>query len=158
MRTRLAKAQAELAQLTGRKHGKPRVNDRETLQMSLTPMYLQSDERAAGLIRLLSIGLRMLTLLEYRVRQRLAEQQEKLAGLYAGNPKRATDRPTVEAMLKAFKGIHLSVVTVGDQILRHVTPLSDVHKQILSLLDFPLDIYTRLVNEFPKPAGKMTEP
>jgi len=126
--------------------------------LSVTPMYLQSDARATGLIRLLSIGLRLLTLLEYQVRQRLAEQEEKLVGLYAGNPKRATTRPTAEALLKAFKGIHLSLVTLHDQILRHVTPLSDLHQQILSLLDLPPDLYTRLVNEFPKPTGKMTEP
>jgi transposase len=133
----------------GRLKGKP---------LSLTPMYLQSDERATGLIRLLSIGLRILTLIEYRVRQRLAETNETLAGLYAGNPKRTTERPTTEAMLQAFKGIHLSVVSIGEQVLYHVTPLSDVQQKILSLLDFPSDIYTRLVLGFPKPAGKMTEP
>jgi transposase len=133
----------------GRLKGKP---------LSLTPMYLQSDERATGLIRLLSIGLRMLTLIEYRVRQRLAETNEKLAGLYAGNPKRTTERPTAEAMLKVFKGIHLSVVSIGEQVLYHVTPLSEVQQKILSLLSFPSDSYTRLVNGFSKPAGKMTEP
>jgi transposase len=133
----------------GRLKGKP---------LSLTPMYVQSDDRATGLIRLLSIGLRMLTLLEYQARQRLAEQGEKLVGLYTGNPKRATACPTAEAMLKAFKGIDLSVVTMDEQILCHVTPLSDVHKKILSLLDFPIETYTRLVSEFPKPAKRMTEP
>lgn len=133
----------------GRLKGKP---------LSLTPMYLQSDRRATGLVRLLSIGLRMLTLIEHQVRQQLAETNETLAGLYAGNPKRTTERPTAEAMLQAFKGIHLSVVSIGEQVLYHVTPLSDVQQKILSLLDFPLDIYTRLVLGFPKPAGKMTEP
>jgi transposase len=133
----------------GRLKGKP---------LSLTPMYLQSDERATGLIRLLSIGLRMLTLIEHRARQRLAETNDTLAGLYAGNPKRTTERPTAEAMLHVFKGIHLSVVSIGTQVLFHVTPLSEVQQRILSLLDFSPDIYTRLVNEFPKPAGKLTEP
>jgi transposase len=133
----------------GRLKGKP---------LSLSPMYLQSDERATGLVRLLSIGLRILTLIEHRARQRLADLKEKLPGLYAGNPKRATDRPTAEAMLQAFKGIYLSVVTLGEQVLYHVTPLSDVQGKILSLLDFPVDIYTQLVSGFPKPAGKMTEP
>jgi len=133
----------------GRLKGKP---------LSLSPMYLQSDERATGLIHLLSIGLRILTLVEHRVRQRLADLKEKLPGLYAGNPKRATDRPTAEAMFQAFKGIFLSVVTLGDQVLYHVTPLSVVHEKILSLLDFPVDIYTHLISGFPKPAGKMTEP
>jgi len=126
--------------------------------LSLSPMYLQSDERATGLVRLLSIGLRILTLIEHHARQRLAELQEKLPGLYAGNPKRATDRPTTEIMLEAFKGIYLSVVTLGEQVLYHVTPLSEVQKKILFLLDFPVDIYTQLISGFPKPAGKMTEP
>jgi len=111
----------------GRLKGKP---------LSLSPMYLQSDERATGLVRLLSIGLRMLTLIKQRVRQRLAETNEILAGLYAGNTKRTTERPTAEAMLQAFKGIHLSLVSIGEQVLYHVTPLSELQMKILSLLDF----------------------
>lgn len=133
----------------GRLKGKP---------LSLSPMYLHSDERATALVRLLTIGLRILTLIEHRARQQLADLKGKLSGLYAGNPKRATDRPTAEAMLQAFKGIYLSVVTLGDQVLYHVTPLSEVQAKILSLLDFSADIYTQLISGFPKPAGKMTEP
>jgi transposase len=133
----------------GRLKGKP---------LSVSPMYLQSDKRATGLVRLLSIGLRMLTLIEYRVRQRLADLNEKLPGLYAGNPKRATDRPTAEAMLRAFKGIYLSAVTLGEQVLYHVSPLSDVQQKILSLLDFSADIYSQLTSGFPDTAGIMTEP
>src|SRR5271157_663707 len=64
--------------------------------LSLTPMYLQSDAHATGLIRLLTIGLRVLTLLEHRVRRRLGQEQARLAGLYAGNPKRSTPQPTAE--------------------------------------------------------------
>jgi hypothetical protein len=69
-----------------------------------------------------------------------------------------TERPTAEALLTAFKGIHLSLVTLGEQCCAHLTPLSDKHKTILTLLDFPVEIYTRLVSGFPQPAGKMTEP
>jgi len=133
----------------GRLKGKP---------LSLSPMYLQSDSRATALIRLLSLGLRILTLIEHTARQRLADLNEKLPGLYAGNPKRATDRPTAEAMLQAFKGIYLSVITLGDQVLYHVSPLSEVQTKILSLLDFSADIFTQLAVGFPKPAGKLTEP
>jgi len=133
----------------GRLKGKP---------LSLSPMYLQSDDRATGLIRLLSIGLRLLTLIEHQARQRLADLKEKLPGLYAGNPNRVTARPTAEALLQAFKGIYLSVVTLGEQVWFHVTSLSDVQKKILALLDFSVDIYIQLVSDFPKPAGKMPEP
>jgi transposase len=120
----------------GRLKGKP---------LSLSPMYVQSDQRATGLVRLLSIGLRVLTLLEFRVRQRLADQQETLAGLYAGNPKRRTQRPTAEALLGAFQGIHLSLVTLGQQLHRHLTPLSALQQHILSLLDFSSDLYDQLL-------------
>ena len=70
--------------------------------LSLTPMYLQRDDHATGLIRLLSIGLRLLTLTEFVVRRRLAEEQASLPGLYAGNPKRTTARPTAGRLLEAF--------------------------------------------------------
>ncbi len=120
----------------GRLKGKP---------LSLSPMYVQSAQRATGLVRLLSIGLRVLTLLEFQVRQRLADQQEHLAGLYAGNPKRTTQRPTAEALLGAFQGIHLSLVTLGQQLHRHLTPLSALQQRILSLLDFSSGLYDQLL-------------
>jgi transposase len=126
----------------GRLKGKP---------LSLTPMYLEDDWRATGLARLLSIALRVLTLLEHVVRSHLAEQNKKLSGLYAGNPARATDRPTTEAMLRSFKEIFLNFVTVGGQTYRHITPLSALQQNILTLLDLSDSIYTRLVMDFKNP-------
>lgn len=129
----------------GRLKGKP---------LSLSPMFLQSDQRATGLIHLLSIGLRILTLIQYQARKRLAELNEKLSGIYAGNPKRATSSPTTEAMLQAFKGIYLSVVSINEQVLYHLTPLSEVQTKILSLLDFPPGIYEQLAFHFSNPPSK----
>src|SRR5437588_2143823 len=126
----------------GRLKGKP---------LSLSPMYVQSDQRATGLIRLLSIGLRVLTLLEFSVRQGLADTKATVAGLSAGNPKRTTNRPTAEALLGAFQGIHLSLVTIGQQLHRHVSPLSEVQKHLLALLDLSPELYDQLCVEFPKP-------
>ena len=71
--------------------------------LSLRPMYVQRDDHATGLIRLLSIALRVLTLLEFVVRRQLAAQGAKLAGLYAGNPKRETARPPQNVYSKPFK-------------------------------------------------------
>jgi transposase len=112
--------------------------------LSLTPMYLRSDERVKGLIRLLTIGLRVLTLLEFVVRRRLAQAHIALTGLYTDSPKHATTRPTAERLLEAFKGITLTIIRLGDQIHRHVTPLSDLQRRILGLLGLSTDIYTRL--------------
>jgi transposase len=112
--------------------------------LSLTPMYLQRDDHATGLIRLLSLGLRVLTLLEFIVRQRLAAARTTLAGLYAGNPKRATARPTTERLLKSCEGLTLTIIQEGRRRRYHLTPLSRLQRRILVLLNFPMDIYTRL--------------
>ena len=126
----------------GRLKGKP---------LSLTPMYLHDDQRATGLIRLLSLGLRVLTLLEGVVRRRLADTGENLRGLYAGNPTRATHRPTTELMLRAFKYVSLSLVTVENQTHAHLSPLSELQQKILRLLELPLEVYTRLTVDSFKP-------
>jgi len=54
------------------------------------------------------IALRVLTLTEFVARRDLAATGEKLAGLYAGNPKHATDQPSAERLLKAFDNITLT--------------------------------------------------
>ena len=113
--------------------------------LSLTPMYLANDNRATGLMRWLTVGLRILTLLEGVVRRRLSASGAQLAGLYAGNPTRTTARPTAESLLRAFKGIALSFVTIADQSYRHLTPLSDLQHKILGLLNYPTTIYSELV-------------
>jgi transposase len=119
--------------------------------LSLTPRYLADDARATGLIRWLTVGLRVLTLLENVVRQRLSELQDQLAGLYAGNPKRATAHPTAESLLRAFKGLALSFVTVAGQTYRHITPLSELQHKILRLLGYPATIYTELAVDSANP-------
>lgn len=120
--------------------------------LSLTPMYLERDDHATGLIRLVSIGLRVLTLLEFLVRRRLAQQEDELAGLYAGNPKRTTARPTAERILEAFKDLTLTLIHEPHRSLRHLTPLSDLQQRILILLDFAPEIYTRLcINSWKPP-------
>jgi transposase len=78
----------------GRLKGKP---------LSLSPMYVQSDQRATGLVRLLSIGLRVLTLVEWSCRQHLADTKATVAGLYAGNPKRTTNRPRLRLCWGRFR-------------------------------------------------------
>src|SRR6266496_2655441 len=129
----------------GRLKGKP---------LSLTPMYVQSDQRATGLVRLLSIGLRVLTRLQFSCRQHLADTKATVAGLYAGNPKRTTNRPTAEALLGAFQGVHLSEVSIGQQLHRHVTPLSEVQQHLLALLDLSPKLYDQLCADFSKPTWK----
>lgn len=105
---------------------------------------MQRDDHATGLIRLLSIRLRVLTLLEFVVRRRLAAAESRLAGLYAGNPKRATMRPTAERLLDAFGELTLTIIEDSHQTYGHLTPLSTLQQRILDAVGFSVDMYTKL--------------
>jgi transposase len=115
--------------------------------LSLVPLYGQRDDHRIGLVRLLTRALRVLTLLEGVVRQRLGAQTEELAGLFAGNPTRRTAQPTAERLLEAFREVTLTVVSAPGFAQRHVTPLSPLQQQILTLLGFSPAVYLRLVDD-----------
>ncbi len=126
--------------------------------LSLRAVYLQKDAQVTGLIRLLSIGLRGLLLLEHEVRSRLVERNEELAGLYAGQVRRRTSRPRSESLLRAFRNLHLSIVAVGTLISYHVTPLNQVQMRILELLGWPPALYEQLAADLPLLSTKISEP
>lgn len=119
----------------GRMKGRP---------LGLSPLYLQKEAHVVGLIRLLTLALRVLCLVEFGVRRSLAAAGESLAGLYAGQPRRATARPTSELLLHAFQEVNLVVLPGGSGAARQVTPLSGLQQRILALLELPADTYSRL--------------
>ncbi|MEH2254512.1 MAG: hypothetical protein V7K33_34530 [Nostoc sp.] len=84
------------------------------------------------------MALRVFTLIEFIVRQTLQRTQQSLAGVYEGNPKRATERPSTEQLLKVFSGIILYCLP-NHTIL--ISPLSDLQRQILSLMKLPYSLY-----------------
>jgi transposase len=115
--------------------------------LALLPLYVQRDDHAKGLIQLLTLALRLLVILEFVVRRSLAERNETLNGLYAGNPKRRTARPSAELLLRAFEDINLStLVQAGHIVEQRVTPLNDLQVRILELLGLSSDIYHRLAH------------
>ena len=119
--------------------------------LSLTPMYVQRDDHATGRIRLVSIALRVLTLLACVGRRQLATEGAKLAGLYAGNPKRETDRPTAERVLEAFQDITRTIIKGPQQTDRHMMALSPLQQRVLEILGFSSALYTRLCTVFSEP-------
>jgi transposase len=120
--------------------------------LGLRPVYLQREDHLKGLVRLLSLALRLLTLTEFVARRSLAAENETLAGLYPGNPKQQTRLPTTERLLVAFKDITLSLVQLPGQTIVHLTPLTPLQSRILNLLDLPTSIYTDLAaNTQPSP-------
>jgi hypothetical protein len=74
----------------------------------------------------------------------LAADGAAVAGLYAGQPQAGTRRPTTERLLESFRGVTLTIIQQADQVVPHVTPLSDLQRRILELLGFSVDIYRGL--------------
>ncbi len=126
-------------------HGIRRLKGRP---LGLSPMYLLTDQRMIGLINLLTIGLRILTLLEFRVRRELAAEGKTLTGVYAGQKGRQTMRPSTELLLEAFQGIDAVVGTHHQQPLSHLSPLTATQRRILHLLGLDALLYDNLLPYF----------
>lgn len=112
--------------------------------LSLDPLFVKRDDQVTGLINLLSIAVRLLTLIEFVVRRQLKHNHEQLTGLIENNPKKGIDNPTTERLLKAFDKVTLTIVQLPDQVIRHVTPLTALQTRILELLGLSPAVYTAL--------------
>jgi transposase len=112
--------------------------------LSLDPLFVKNDDQVVGLTNLLSLAVRMLTLIEFVVRRNLKQNNAKLTGLIENNPKKGIDNPTTERLLKTFDEITLTTVHLPDRIIQHITPLTTLQTHILELLGLSAAVYTRL--------------
>jgi transposase len=110
--------------------------------VGISPLYVRRDDQIKGLIRLLSLCVRLLTLIEIVVRQHLAQGGETVEGLYEGNPNQQTDMPTAKRLLRAFRHIDRVDLRVAGQRIYYMTPLSPVQRHILSLLGLSEALYS----------------
>lgn len=112
------------------------------LPLGLSPLFVWKDEQIKGLTRLLTLALRLLTLIESQVRNGLAHNQESMTGLYEGQANRATDRPSGKRLLNAFARAKITLTcVVSAEKQWHVTPLSSRLQQILLYLRLPPSLY-----------------
>jgi len=116
--------------------------------LGLAPMYLQTESRMIGLIHLLTIALRILTLSEFRVRRQLQTEGGTLTGIYAGQKGRQTARPSAELLLEALRGIDGVVGMVNGQFVTYLRPLTATQLRILSLLGLDSLLYDKLLLYF----------
>lgn len=140
------------------------------LPLGLSPLFVWKEDQITGLTRLLTLGLRLLTLIEIQVRQELAREEETLPGLYEGQPNRTTARPTGKRILKAFarakitwtwvetvpapeaplpEGPEVESGSAGREVavswkVAHITPLSPLLERLLHYLRLPPSLYTAL--------------
>jgi transposase len=113
-------------------------------QLAIAPLFVKRDDQVVGLTRLLSLAVRVLTLMEFVVRRALAEQQRVLAGLYLDSSRKTTAKPTAERLLRVFLHIKLVTLSLPDKVVSQVTNFSPVHQEIIDLLGLPPDLYTSL--------------
>jgi transposase len=116
----------------------------KTRNLQIRPLYVRDEVRIAGLVWLLCLALRVLTLTEQRLRTALRERQEAIVGLNPASRTQATTRPTSERVIAAFASITLTVLSGPALQQRHVTALNATQQHILSLLGLPPDLFDRL--------------
>jgi transposase len=121
-----------------------RVFDRLKNRVNLSPMFVREPRQVTGLAHLLMLGVRVLSLIEYVVRRSLAQEQHSLTGLNPDRPKKTNARPTTERLLQVFRGLTLTVIQVKEQMVRHLTPLSALQKDILKRLGVDVTVYAGL--------------
>lgn len=124
-----------------------RIFERLKSRLNIAPLFVQRDDQVAGLTHLLTLGIRVLTLIEFVVRRSLKQDQTVLAGMYPGQPKKRTASPTVERILQSFSNISLSIIHSGGQVIRHLTPLSDLQRDLLQRLGINPELYQNLKNK-----------
>lgn len=118
------------------------------LPLGLSPLFVWQDDQIKGLTRLLTLALRLLTLVETQVRHGLQQASQRLSGLYPGQPNRQTEQPTGKRILQAFGRAQLTLtrLVINAQVHWHITELSELHKQLLRYLRLPETLYTALLN------------
>jgi transposase len=70
--------------------------------LSLNPLFVKRDDQVEGLIHLLTLALRLLTLIEFVVRRALQREQTELGGSTRKAPSRRPRRPPPSGSCKPF--------------------------------------------------------
>jgi transposase len=123
-----------------------RIFNRLKSRVHIAPLFVKLNEQIEGLTYLLTLGGRVLTVTEFVLRRSLEQDQVGLPGLHPENKRKRTDKPTAERILRAFSGLSLTIVknTAGEDMLRRLTPLSELQEAILQRLGLGVTLYRQL--------------
>lgn len=112
--------------------------------LSLTPMFIQRDDRIDGLVKFLTIAMRPLIIIEKKIRDSIKKRGEGLSGLFEYNPTKIVINPKSERIIEFFEGVYLSITNFGEQVFYAVTGLNQKHREILGLMGIDLNIYAHM--------------
>jgi transposase len=123
-----------------------RIFNRLKSRVHIAPLFVKLNEQIEGLTYLLTLGVRVLTVMEFVLRRSLETAPARLPGLHPENKQKMTDKPTAERILQAFSAISLTIIknAAGEDILRRLTPLSGLQEDILQRLGLGVTLYRQL--------------
>src|SRR5436305_3758537 len=100
-----------------------RIFHRLKSRVHIAPLFVKLNDQIEGLTYLLTLGVRVLTVMEFVLRRSLQTEQTTLPGLHPENKTRITDKPTAERLLKAFADVSLTIIkhAVGEEMLLRLT-------------------------------------
>ena len=123
-----------------------RIFNRLKSRVHIAPLFVKLNDQIEGLTYLLTLGVRVLTVMEFVLRRSLQNDQATLPGLHPENKQKMTDKPTAERILKAFSDVSLTMIknATGEEVLRRLTPLSGLQEDILQRLGLSASLYRQL--------------
>jgi len=110
----------------------------------LLPVYLKKTNRIIGLVRLLVLALKFVTISQQQVRKKLKKTKSYLQGLVPGNAGKKVYTPTYSLCLKIFRNINIVQLIKEKKSNFMAEPLKQSQLKILELLDIPTTVYNQL--------------
>lgn len=111
--------------------------------LNISPLYVRNEDQILGMTRMLTLALKILTLMTAELRENLKKDDKVLVGLYAGQPKRKHPSPTVQSILEYFTRQEITLVGMKEGDRRHwgITGFTDKCREILRYLHIPEEKY-----------------
>ena len=117
------------------------INRRAKSGYNIEPIYLHTPQRIEVFLFLFQIALQIIVLIERTARKNI-EKRDKGLDNFMPN-KKDVRNPTTENLLLAFQYIVCGLIIFSDdQQLGFVSELTELQKDILELLEVPLECYT----------------
>lgn len=120
-----------------------RIFNRLKSHLKVAPLFVKLDHQVKGLCQFLTLGVRVLTLVEYQVRRNHSSESKGLSEYAERKGKKIGDKPTAEKILSAFTGVTLTIIRIGENELFHIPSLSKLQKEILQRLKITHCFYER---------------
>lgn len=103
---------------------------------AVAPIFLNNENRILALGFVYLVALMIYTLMERQIRKKLKAEGEEIKG-----NKGTTNNPTGQVLFRDLRGIAVASFAIGDKVYKKTSNLTEMHKLIVSLFGFDIQIY-----------------